>query len=85
MEESSKDNKLITQFENERSVRRILRALRAKRSHVQEDLEQLIGYLSSLAPVSNKNSDSEILLQAIERLDKDGFTSLLEQILDDSD
>jgi hypothetical protein len=60
--------------------------LKAKRSHIREDLIQLITHLSMLIPLgtfasNTQPSDVDILKEALARLDDDVFTQLLIQVL----
>ncbi|VEP18408.1 conserved hypothetical protein [Hyella patelloides LEGE 07179] len=84
MEEPSRSSDLLKEFTKERSIRRILRVLKAKRSRINEELNQLVTHLGLLVPLKHNKDDNDILLEALSRLDSDGFTELLEQIIKDS-
>ncbi|AFZ34281.1 hypothetical protein Sta7437_0686 [Stanieria cyanosphaera PCC 7437] len=86
MNEPPEKDALIIEFEKERSIRRTMRVLKAKRSQIREDLIQLITHLSMLIPLkkfasTTKASDVDILMEALQRLDDDVFTQLLLQVL----
>ena len=81
MEESSSNSHMLNEFARERSIRRILRVLRAKRSRVNEDLNQLVTHLGLLVPLQHNRPDGDIVLEALERLEEDGFSNLLEGII----
>ena len=72
---------LIEEFAKERSIRRILRVWKAKRSRIDDDLNQLVTHLNLLVPLSHKQGDTSILLEAIARLDDEGFAQLLTKIV----
>ena len=70
----------------ELSIRRTVRVLKAKRSRIRDDLNQLVTHLSLLVPRSKEHgslrqSSAEIILEALERLDDDAFTQLLTQVM----
>jgi len=81
MEEPSSNSNMLNEFARERSIRRILRVLRAKRSRMDEDLKQLVTHLGLLVPAHHKSPDGDIVIEALERLEKDGFSHLLEGII----
>ncbi len=81
MEDPSSSGGLIEEFTRERSVRRILRVLKAKRSRIDEDLNQLVTHLGLLVPLSHKQEDNGILLEAISRMDDEGFVQLMTEII----
>jgi hypothetical protein len=87
MNEPSKRDRLSVELEKERSVRRTVRLLQAKRSRVREELERLITHLGLLvaSPQNTTNdypSKSDILLEAVSRIEDDVFTELLVQIIE---
>lgn len=84
MEDPSRSSDLIKEFTRERSIRRILKVLTAKRSRINDDLNQLVTHLGLLVPLSKKDGDNDILLEALSRLETDGFTELLKTIIDNS-
>lgn len=84
MEEPSRSGELIKEFSKERSIRRILRVLQAKRSRINDDLNQLVTHLGLLVPLSHNKKDNNILLEALNRLDDDAFTEMLKKIIKDS-
>ena len=81
MEEPTPNSDMLKEFARERSIRRILRVLRAKRSRMNEDLKQLVTHLGLLIPLQNDSLDGDIVLEALERLEEDGFSNLLEGII----
>ena len=81
MEDPSRGSGLIREFSRERSIRRVLRVLKAKRSRIDEDLNQLVTHLGLLVPLSQTQGDNSVLLEAISRLEEDGFTELLMEII----
>jgi hypothetical protein len=87
MNEPPKRDVLSAELEKERSIRRTLKLLQAKRYRVIEELERLITHLSVLVtlPQNMANdypSKSDILLEAASRIDDDVFTELLVQIIE---
>lgn len=82
MEDPSRSSDLIQEFTRERSIRRILRVLTAKRSRINDDLNQLVTHLSLLVPLDRDNGDRDLLLEALSRLEGDGFSDLLKQIIE---
>ena len=84
MEEPSSNSYMLNEFARERSIRRILRVLRAKRSRVNEDLNQLVTHLGLLVPLQHNSPDGDIVLEALERLEEDGFSNLLEGVIKNS-
>ena len=81
MEDPSRSGDLIDEFTRERSIRRILRVLKAKRTRIDENLNQLVTHLGLLVPMSQQQEDHGILLEAISRLDDDRFVLLLKEII----
>ncbi len=87
MNEPSKRDGLSVELEKERSVRRTVRLLQAKRARIREELERLITHLGLLvaSPQNTANdypSKSDILLEAVSRIEDDVFTELLVQIIE---
>jgi hypothetical protein len=79
---------LLREFRRERSIRRAVTVLEAKRKHIREELEQLIQHITLLIPLASvspttPNSRAELLQDALERLGDDAFAQLLLQILQD--
>ena len=85
MDDPSNRDKLLVEFEAERSIRRTARLLREKRSRIREDLKQLVSHLAlllPLPPVADNNPDNaEILIEAANRLNDEVFTELLVEII----
>lgn len=80
MKEPSQNSNMLDEFARERSIRRILRVLRAKKSRMNEDLKQLVTHLDLLVPLQH-SPDGDIVLEALARLENDGFSELLEGII----
>ncbi|GAB4526021.1 MAG: hypothetical protein Tsb0014_05940 [Pleurocapsa sp.] len=90
MNEPPNRDALLVEFDKERSIRRTVKLLRAKRSRIREDLHQLLSHLALLVPISQATSNKqkaslEILVEAAQRLDDDLFTELLVQIIQEKD
>ncbi len=85
MDDPSQKDELLMEFHTERSIRRIAQLLQNKRSRIRDDLQQLIDHLSLFVPLSVSTDDhtanTEILLEAAQRLDDEVFTKLLLQII----
>ena len=81
MEGHSPDSNMLNEFARERSIRRVLRVLRAKKSRMNEDLNQLVTHLGLLVPAHHNSPDGDIVLEALARLEDDGFSNLLEGII----
>ena len=86
MQELPPKNNLLVEFTKERSIRRTVRVLKAKRSRLKKEINQLLTHLSLLVPRSEhsgnlRESSSEIILEALERLDDDLFTQLLTEAM----
>ena len=86
MQEPPSRDELLVELARERSIRRTVRVLKAKRSRIKDDLNQLITHLSLLVPRSKEHgslrqSNSEIILEALSRLEDDAFTQFLTQII----
>ena len=84
MEDSAPNSGLLKEFAKERSIRRVVRVLQTKRSRINDDLDQLVTHLGLLIPAHHTNGNKQILLEALNRLDSDGFTELLKQIIQNS-
>ena len=86
MNELPNRDTLLAELEKERSIRRTVRLLNAKRSRIIEDLDILINHLSLLVPAPPKSLNkskpkSDILLEAARRIDDPLFTDLLIKII----
>ncbi len=86
MDEAPNRDILLAELERERSIRRTVRLLYAKRSRVIDELDRLISHLSLLVAVPRKttedsNPESDILIEAAKRIDDPIFTDLLIQII----
>ncbi|NJL83021.1 MAG: hypothetical protein HC890_08800 [Chloroflexaceae bacterium] len=81
-------DRLATEFRRERSIRRTVTVLEAKRKRVRDELQQVIQHLALLVPVSAGPEAKEIYAQivqdAAQRLGDDAFAQLLLQILQES-
>jgi hypothetical protein len=89
MNEPSESDALLAEFQRERSVRRTVQVLQFKRSRIREDLLQLVKHLSVLVPLTrgvsaSGDSQSDLLIEAIGRLDDDSFSQLLLQIIEEA-
>ncbi len=81
-------NELSREFHRERSIRRTLTVLEAKRKSVSNDLERLIRHIKFLLPSttssathSNSHQDLEVLKEALERMGDDAFAQLMLALL----
>ena len=86
MDEAPKRDILLAELERERSIRRTVRLLYAKRSRVIDELDRLISHLSLLVAVPRKTTEephpeSAILIEAAKRIDDPVFTDLVIQII----
>jgi len=86
MNEPPNRDALLAELEKERSIRRTVRLLHAKRSRIIEDLDRLISHLSLLVPVPNKSENenqpkADILIEAAKRIEDPIFTDLLIKII----
>ncbi|MDJ0571342.1 MAG: hypothetical protein QNJ53_20135 [Pleurocapsa sp. MO_192.B19] len=86
MNEPSKRDILLVELERERSIRRTMKLLYAKRSRIRDELDRLISHLSLLVAVPDKTAEdpqpeSDILIEAAKRIDDTVFTNLLIQII----
>lgn len=86
MNEPSDRDALLAELEKERSIRRTVKLLHAKRSRIIEDLDRLISHLSLLIPLPDKSLEasqpkSDILIEAAKRIKDPIFTDLLIKII----
>ena len=86
MNEPQKRDVLLLELERERSIRRTVRLLCAKRSRIRDELDRLISHLSLLVAIPRRSAEdpqpeSEILIEAAKRLEDPVFTDLLIQII----
>lgn len=86
MNEPSKRDVLLLELEKERSIRRTVRLLSAKRSRMRDELDRLIAHLSLLVAIPRKTAEdpqpeSDILIEAARRIDDPVFTELVVQII----
>ncbi|MDJ0718970.1 MAG: hypothetical protein QNJ54_32885 [Prochloraceae cyanobacterium] len=86
MSDRRKPDPLLTEFRRERSIRRTVKVLEAKRKRIRDELEQLIAHAAMLIPlekssISANQTNSDLLQEAVERMGDDAFAQLLLQIL----
>ena len=86
MNDPSKRDVLLLELERERSIRRTVRLLYAKRSRMRDELDRLIGHLSLLVSVPRKTAEdpqpeSDILIEAAKRINDPIFTDMVIQII----
>lgn len=86
MNDPSKRDVLLLELERERSIRRTVRLLYAKRSRMRDELDRLIGHLSLLVSVPRKTAEdpqpeSDILIEAAKRINDPVFTDMVIQII----
>lgn len=86
MNEPPKRDILLLELERERSIRRTVKLLYAKRSRIKDELDRLISHLSLLVAVPHKTiedpqPESDILIEAAKRMNDPVFTDLLVQII----
>lgn len=86
MNEPPDRDALLAELEKERSIRRTVRLLHAKRSRIMEDLDRLVSHLSLLVPLPDKSLEgskpkSDILIEAAKRIEDPIFTDLLIKII----
>ncbi|MEM7761896.1 MAG: hypothetical protein AAF298_27840 [Cyanobacteria bacterium P01_A01_bin.40] len=86
MNDPSKRDILLLELERERSIRRTVRLLYAKRSRIRDELDRLIAHLSLLVAVPRKTAEdpqpeSEILIEAAKRINDPIFTDMVIQII----
>lgn len=88
MDESSKKNRLLTEFAAERSIRRTANLLQEKRSRIRDDLKQLVKHLALLVPLATASdgdiANTDILIEAAYRLNDEVFAEMLIQIIKES-
>lgn len=77
---------LSVAFNKERSIRRTVKVLEFKRKRVNDELKQLIAHLAWLMPLSqnpklNQQITTELIQEAVNRLNDDAFGQLILQIL----
>lgn len=87
MDETPRRDILLAELERERSIRRTVRLLYAKRSRVIDELDRLISHLSLLVAVPRQTSEdphpeSDLLIEAAKRIDDPIFTNLIIQIIE---
>ncbi|ELR99398.1 hypothetical protein [Gloeocapsa sp. PCC 73106] len=81
MSNFSQPDALAAELRRERSIRRTVKLLEAKREQIREDLKQLINHFSLLVPSQQPNTDTQMLQDAVTRLGDEIFAQLLMQIL----
>ncbi|MEL6442388.1 MAG: hypothetical protein AAFQ80_24470 [Cyanobacteria bacterium J06621_8] len=86
MNDPSKRDILLVELERERTIRRTVRLLYAKRSRIRDELDRLIGHLSLLVAIPRKTAEdpqpeSDILIEAAKRINDPVFTDLVVQII----
>lgn len=86
MNDPSERDVLLLELERERSIRRTVRLLYAKRSRMRDELDRLIGHLSLLVSVPRKTAEdpqpeSDILIEAAKRINDPVFTDMVIQII----
>ncbi|MEM7590433.1 MAG: hypothetical protein AAF383_02735 [Cyanobacteria bacterium P01_A01_bin.83] len=86
MNEPSKRDILLLELERERSIRRTVRLLYAKRSRMRDELDRLISHLSLLVAVPRRTAEdpqpeSDILIEAAKRIDDPIFTDMVVQLI----
>ncbi len=75
---------LSTDFQHERSVRRVATVLDAKRRRIRDDLHDTIRHMSLLVPPSNiagPDEQPDIFADAADLLGDEAFAALLRQLL----
>ena len=88
MHEPTNRDILLVELEKERSIRRTVKLLCAKRNIILDDLDRLISHLSLLVNIPPEtdqevNLESEVLLEAAKRIDDPIFTDLLTRIIEE--
>lgn len=81
MSDSSQPDALAIELRRERSIRRTVKLLEAKREQIRDDLKQLVNHFSLLVPSPQAKTDTKLLQEAVQRLGDDTFAQLLTQIL----
>ena len=89
MAEPLEPDALLQEFRRERSVRRTVNILEAKRLEIRRDLQRLITHIALLLPASaqdkiNNDLPTDLLEEAAKRLGDEAFTDLLLQLLNHS-
>ncbi len=77
---------LSVELRRERSIRRMIKLLEAKRKRIREELEQLINHIALLVPnrsTTQSQSQSELLLDAVSRLGDEAFAELLIELMEE--
>jgi hypothetical protein len=79
-------DEFLSKFERERSIRRTVTLLEAKRKRFREELQQLVSHLTWLIPLKSVPSSArtfhtDLLAEAVEQLGDEAFTQLLLQVL----
>ncbi len=87
MYQSPQGDAIANEFRRERSTRRAISILEAKRKRIREDINQLVNHLTLIAPPSGwagEDSDGyrELLTEALGRLGDDTFSELVLQALE---
>jgi hypothetical protein len=79
---------LLNEFRRERSIRRTVTVLEAKRKRIRQELQQLVRHIALLVPAAESKSvnqsQSDLLAEAAKRLGDEAFAQLLLQILQES-
>lgn len=81
MSDFSQPDALAAELRRERSIRRTVKLLEAKREQIREDLKQLVNHFSLLVPNKQAMNDPQLLQDAVQRLGDETFAQLLNQIL----
>ncbi len=86
MYQPPESNALTQEFRRERSIRRTIKVLEAKRQSIREDLQRLRTHLHFLLPTAQMNNhncdgDPDILVEALGRIDDDAFVQMILQVL----
>jgi hypothetical protein len=82
MDDRPQEYELADEFRRERSIRRAVAVLEAKRQRIRDDIEQLISHITLLVPPSSSARDAYNMLEdAAGRLGDDAFAQLLLHVL----
>lgn len=86
MYQPPESNALTQEFHRERSIRRTIKVLEAKRQSIREDLQRLRRHLHFLLPTAdtnnhNTNGDADVLVEALGRIDDDAFVQMILQAM----
>ena len=89
MYQPPESNALTQEFRRERSIRRTIKVLEAKRRSIREDLQRLRRHLHFLVPTTdtnhnNPNGDPDVLVEALGRIDDDAFVQMILQVMQES-